>query len=207
MKLHYSLGSPYVRKVMVTAIEAGVADKIDKVSATLAGLTGNEEKHAADNPLGKIPALVTDDGLSLFDSPVICEYVDSLNRGTKLFPPAGPARWKALRHQALADGMMDAAVLRRYETLRPQGAQSQDWDGKNKRVVARSLDQLEAEAAAGQLEGPLDIGKIAVGCILGYLDFRFAAERWRQGRPKLAAWYEKLAQRKSFLDTVPKDVA
>jgi len=204
MKLHYALASPYGRKVMVTAIEAGVADRIEKVQAMLDGLKGNEEKHVKDNPLGKIPALVTDDGQALFDSPVICEYLDAL-KGGKLFPAPGPARWRALRQQAMADGIMDASVLRRYERLRPETGQSQEWDGKNKRAVMRTLDQLEAHA--DELDGPLDIGKIAVGCALGYLDFRFAAERWRQGRPKLAAWYEKIAQRASFLDTMPKDAA
>lgn len=202
MKLHYSPTSPYVRKVMIVALESGQAGKIEK---TTANMTDPSAAYAKDNPLAKVPALVTDDGLALFDSPVICEYLDAQHGGAKLFPPPGPARWKALRFQALADGLLDAALLRRYESQRPQNLQSQEWTDRQKQKMTRALDTLEAEA--GALEGPLTIGSITVGCALGYLDLRFAAERWRQGRPRLAAWYEKTAQRKSFLETVPRDPA
>lgn len=202
MKLHYSPTSPYVRKVMIVAIETGQEGKIDKPTANMADPAAPYTK---DNPLAKVPALITDDGLALFDSPVICEYLDAQHKGNKVFPAPGPARWKALRQQALADGILDAALLRRYESQRPQNLQSQDWTDKQKLKMTRALDTLESEAA--DLDGPLTIGSIAVGCALGYLDLRFAAERWRQGRPKLAAWYEKTAQRKSFLDTVPRDPA
>lgn len=202
MKLHYSPTSPYVRKVMIVALESGQAGRLEKAAVNLADPNAAYTK---DNPLAKVPALVTDDGLALFDSPVICEFLDAQHTGTKLFPPPGPARWKALRFQALADGLLDAALLRRYETQRPQNLQSQEWADKQKLKMTRALDVLEAEAA--DLEGPLTIGSITVGCALGYLDLRFAAERWRQGRPRLAAWYEKTAQRKSFLETVPRDPA
>ena len=202
MKLHYSPTSPYVRKVMIVAIETGQAAKIDKPTANMADAAA---PYAKDNPLAKVPALVTDDGLALFDSPVICEYLDSLHGGAKMFPAPGAARWRALRQQALADGILDAALLRRYEMQRPQQLQSQDWADKQKLKMTRALDALESEAA--QLDGPLTIGTITVGCTLGYLDLRFAAERWRQGHPKLASWYEKTAKRQSFLDTVPKDPA
>ncbi len=202
MKLHYSPTSPYVRKVMIVALESGQAGRLEKAAVNMADPNAAYTK---DNPLAKVPALVTDDGLALFDSPVICEYLDAQHTGTKLFPPPGPARWKALRFQALADGLLDAALLRRYETQRPQNLQSQEWADKQKLKMTRALDVLEAEAA--DLEGPLTIGSITVGCALGYLDLRFAAERWRQGRPRLAAWYEKTAQRKSFLETVPRDPA
>lgn len=202
MELRFSPTSPYVRKVMITAIETGQAGKIRTKPANVWVLDSDICK---DNPLGKVPALITDGGETLFDSPVICEYLDSLHSGPKLLPPSGGARWRVLRLQALADGMLDAAILRRLESQRPQEKQSQDWLERQRRVVERGLDTLEAEAEA--LEGPLTLGGIAAGCALGYLDFRFAAERWRQNRPKLAAWYEKTAKRKSFLDTVPKDPA
>jgi glutathione S-transferase len=202
MKLRYSPTSPYVRKVMIAAIETGQAGKIEIEPANV---WAADSDIGRQNPLGKVPALVTDGGDALFDSPVICEYLDSLHSGPKLLPPSGGARWRALRLQALGDGMLDAAILRRLEAQRPQEKQSPDWIERQKRVVARGLDALEAEA--GTLEGPLTLGSIAVGCVCGYLDLRFAAERWRQGHPKLASWYEKTAKRQSFLDTVPKDPA
>jgi glutathione S-transferase len=136
---------------------------------------------------------------------VICEYLDSNHDGTKLFPANGEGRWRALRQQAIADGILDAAILARLESNRPQERQSQDWIDRQKRAVYRAMDLLEAEADT--LKGPLTIGQIAVGCACGYLDLRYAADRWRQTRPKLAAWYEGIAKRKSFLDTVPKDPA
>jgi len=202
MKLRFSPTSPYVRKVMVTAIETGT---LPKIKIEPANVWAADTDIGKDNPLGKVPALVTDEGTVLFDSPVICEYLDARNAGAKLFPASGEARWKALRQQALADGVLDAAILARLEANRPQERQSPDWIIRQKTAMARSMDALEAEADT--LEGPLTIGQIAVGCACGYLDLRYAADRWRQTRPKLAAWYEGMAKRKSFLDTVPKDPA
>ncbi|MCC6471601.1 MAG: glutathione S-transferase N-terminal domain-containing protein [Alphaproteobacteria bacterium] len=202
MKLRYAPTSPYVRKVMIVAIETGQIGTIEKQPTNV---WAADTDIGRDNPLGKVPALTTDDGHVLFDSPVICEYLDSLHGGAKLFPPAGPARWTALRRQAIADGILDAAVLARLEANRPQERVSQDWITRQKRAVARAMDALEAEA--GGLGGAMTIGHIAVGCACGYLDLRFAADRWRQARPKLAAWYETMAKRRSFLDTVPKDPA
>ena len=202
MKLRFSPTSPYTRKVMIVAIETGQADKIEKQPTNV---WAPDTDIGKDNPLGKVPALVTDGGEVLYDSPVICEYLDAQHAGPKLLPPAGGARWQVLRLQALADGILDAAILRRLESQRPQERQSADWIERQKRAVGRGVNALEAEAKS--LDGPLTLGSIAAGCVCGYLDLRFAAERWRQGHPKLAAWYEKIAQRKSFLDTVPKDPA
>jgi glutathione S-transferase len=202
MKLRYSPTSPYVRKVMVTAIETG---QLGKIKLEPANVWAADADIGKDNPLGKVPALHTDGGEVLFDSPVICEYLDSLHSGQKLLPPQGGARWRALRLQALGDGILDASILRRLELQRAPENQSQAWIERQKRAVVRGLDALEAEADT--LEGPPTLGTIAVGCACGYQDLRFAAERWRQGRPKLAAWYEKTAKRRSFLDTVPKDPA
>ncbi len=202
MKLCYSPTSPYVRKVLIVAIETGQDGRIERVPTNV---WAADSEIARYNPLGKVPTLITDKGMTLFDSPVICEYLDANHAGAKLFPANGEGRWRALRQQAIADGILDAAILARLESNRPQERQSQDWIDRQKRAVGRAMDLLEAEAET--LNGPLTIGQIAVGCACGYLDLRFAADRWRQSRPRLAAWYEGMAKRKSFLDTVPKDPA
>jgi len=201
MKLRFSPTSPYVRKVSVAAAELGLAGRIERV------LTDTRDPKSGlpqDNPLGKVPALTIDDGEVLYDSPVICEYLDSLHQGPKLFPATGPARWRALRQQALCDGILDAAILRMLESVRrPEALRWPDWIALQSGKVARALDRLEAEVA--QLSGPLTIGQIAAGCTLGYLDFRFAKEDWRPAHPKLAAWYKDFAKRPSMQETVPKD--
>ncbi|MSO93934.1 MAG: glutathione S-transferase [Rhodospirillales bacterium] len=198
MRLWYTPTSPYGRKVMVTAIEAGLDKKIEIRS----DYTKDPERNLwRDNPLGKIPALALDNGKTLIDSPVICEYLDSINRKKKLFPAKGWRRWTALHQQAIADGVMDAALLRRTESLRPESLRSQDVDTLHKGKVARALDLLEKDAK--ELSGGLTIGQVAVACALGYLDLRFAADEWRKGRPKLAAWYGKIAKRPSFARTKP----
>lgn len=201
MRLRYSTTSPYVRKVNVTAAELGLDGRIERVTTDVrdpqSGLAG-------DNPLGKVPALVTETGERLFDSPVICEYLDSLHDGTKIFPAGGPPRWTALRQQALGDGLLDAALLRMIETKRrPEVLRWPDWTALQKGKIDRAVDQFEAEVEA--LEGPLTIGQITAGCALGYLDFRFADDDWRPGHPKLAAWYETFARRPSMQSTVPRD--
>ena len=198
MRLWYTPTSPYGRKVMVTAMEAGLDKKIEIRS----NYTESPERNLwRDNPLGKIPALALGDGKTLMDSPVICEYLDSINRKKKLFPAKGWRRWTALRQQAVADGIMDASLLRRQEALRPETLRSTDADALQKGKVARSLDVLEKEAK--DLSGSLTIGHVAVACALGYLDLRFAADEWRKGRPKLAAWFEKISKRPSFARTKP----
>ena len=196
MKLRYSLNSPFVHKVVVQAIETGINSRVEQVPTQTtdpaSGLT-------SENPLGKIPSLTLDDGSHLYDSPVICEYLDTLHAGEKMFPAAGPARWTALRRQALADGMMDASVARRGESLRPDGGKSAaGMEAQRKKVVA-GLDALEAEA--DHLGNGIDIGLISIGCALGYLDFRFAAEDWRKDHPKLARWFETFASRPSMKTT------
>lgn len=198
MKLRYSPTSPFVRKVEVTAHELGLAGKIERVPTN--AFDPNTDL-GRTNPLGKVPALVTDDGTVLYDSPVICEYLDSL-AGGRLFPPGGPDRWTSLRRQALADGIMDAGVSARLESQRPEGTRSDAWIERQRAAITRSLDALESEAV--DFGDGLTIGHVAIGCALGYLDFRFAADQWRQGRPKLAAWYEAFAQRPSMVATVPQ---
>ena len=204
MKLRYSATSPYVRKVMVLAIENGIVDKIEKVPTSVVPTKPGGEI-AGENPLAKVPSLTTDEGQHLYDSPVICEYLDSLQGGPKVFPPPGPTRWTALRQQALGDGILDASLLIRYEMGRPQDKQWADWSAGQKRKVTQALDALESEAS--RLGEAVTIGTITIGCTLGYLDFRFAADEWRKGRPSLAAWYEKFGARPSMVATQPKDPA
>jgi glutathione S-transferase len=203
MKLRHSPTSPYVRKVTVTAIELGLDGRIERVPTNT---QDPKSDHAADNPLGKVPALITDEGERLYDSPVICEYLDSLAGGAKLFPPAGAERWCALRQQALADGILDAAVLKMLETRRrPEALRWGGWVRLQGGKIGKALDQLEREA--GTLESPLTIGQVAAGCALGYLDFRFPEDDWRAAHPKLAEWYEGFAKRPSMRQTVPKETA
>jgi len=205
MKLRYSPASPYVRKCLVLAHEAGLAGRIEIVPTATADPASGLAK---DNPLGKIPALTAKDGQVFFDSPVICEYLDSLHRRPKFIPARGKARWTVLRRQALADGLLDAALLRRYEGARPANERSATWDEKQKNTVARALDALEKEVKdLGKATAKrTTLGHIAIGCALGYLDFRFAAENWRNGRPNLARWYEEFAKRPSMTATVAKDM-
>jgi glutathione S-transferase len=191
-----------VRKVRVVAIEKGLAGKVENVPTQVSPNKDSTDV-AGDNPLMKVPSLMTDDGLSLYDSPVICEYLDSQGSGPALFPASGKARWTALRRQALADGILDAALLTRYETfLRPKEFLWKDWVDGQQRKVKAGLDALEQEADS--FGKGVDIGLITIGCALGYLDFRFAADEWRKGHPKLAAWYEGFSARSSMRETVPQ---
>lgn len=199
MKLSFSTASPYVRKVRVVALEAGVDSKIENVPISVAPTKFNTE-FAKANPLAKVPALMLDGGETLFDSPVICEYLDHLGGG-KLFPAPGPARWTALRRQALADGLLDAALLTRYESLRPENFRWKDWTDGQMTKITTALDALETEAP--KLGGTVDIGTITIGCALGYLDFRFGDMGWRTGRPKLATWFEHFNTRPSMKATMP----
>lgn len=147
----------------------------------------------------KVPSLVTDDGQVLFDSPVICEYLDSLAGGHKFFPAPGASRWTALRQQALGDGVLDALILCRYETTRPEEKRWSGWtDGQMKKA-----HQGIAALANEDLSGARTIGSITAGCTLGYLDFRFPDDGWRQRHPKLGAWYQEIAQLPSMQATKP----
>lgn len=201
MKLRYSPTSPYVRKVSVVANETGLDGRIERMHTDIREPGAD---FLADNPLGKVPALVTGDGLTLIDSAVICEYLDSLHDGHKLFPPEGPARWQTLSLMALADGIIDAGVLRRAEMLRPDREQSAAWMERQKGKVQRGLDALAGTVPS--FNENLTIGQITVGCCLGWLDFRFAEEDWRIGRAILADWYSTFMLRPSMLATVPKEV-
>jgi glutathione S-transferase len=200
LKLHTNSASPFGRKVAVVAIETGLIDRIEIQSHALTPVQPNPQVTEV-NPLGKIPCLVTDDGLALYDSRVICEYLDSLHDGPRLFPEAA-ARWPALALQALGDGILDAAVGTRYETfLRPEPQRWPDWIAGQKRKIARTLDRLEAECASFP-QAP-HIGTLTLACALGYLDFRYADDGWRAGRKALDAWYAAFSRRPSLERTRP----
>jgi len=204
MQLHYNVASPYVRKVMAVAIETGLDGRLEPATRMMTPVKPDADL-VRDNPLGKIPCLVTDDGAVLYDSRVICEYLDSLHDGPRIFPPAGPARWTALRRQAEGDGIMDAGVLARYETfVRPQEHRWGEWIEGQKHKFRRALDALEAEAET--FGDTVDIGTITIGCALGYLDFRYADEGWRASRPRLGAWLDGFAARPSMARTAPVEI-
>lgn len=197
MKLRHSSTSPFVRKCMAVAIETGLIERIELIPTNP---LDPESDLPRENPLGKVPALITDEGEALYDSRVICEYLDSLHEGPRLFPLEGPARWRVLTRIALADGIKEAAVLRRHEQRRAPEKRSAGWDAWQREKVVRALDALEREA--GGFEG-VDAALIAVACALGYLDFRFPEEDWRAQRPRLSAWYAEFSQRPSIAQTVP----
>ncbi len=195
MKLFWSSRSPFVRKVMVTAHELGLADRITTERVVVSAAAPNAAVMAI-NPLNKIPTLILDDGTALYDSRVICEHLDTLRAGPRLFPETGSARWTALARQALGDGMMEVIVLRLGEQARPPSQQSEKHLAAYRLKIAAALDRLEREAE--ELAGPLDIGHVAVACALAHLDFRFAADDWRRGRRQLARWYGDFARRPSM---------
>jgi len=203
MKLHWSPRSPFVRKVMITAHECGVADRLECVRTVVAATTPCLDL-IPDNPLIKLPTLVRDDGTSLYDSAVICEYFDSLHHGKKLFPADGEARWIALRRQALGDGMLDTLLLWLGERNRAEELRSEPHIAAYRVKTTSSLDALEREAA-DLATSDFTIGHIAIGCALGYLDFRFPAEPWRDGRPALAEWHQAFESRPSALAVVPSE--
>lgn len=202
MKLLYSRTSPFVRKVLVTAHEAGLVDRLEKVPVSVSPTTPNATV-AAENPLTKVPALHLDDGGSLYDSTVIVEYLDSLHGGVPLVPRAGAPRWTALRRQAAADGLLDAAILIRYETvLRPEALRWPDWIDGQTRKMRQTLATWEAEASS--LGSAVTIGEIAIACALAYLDFRYPAEAWRERHPRLADFYARFSTRPSMQATLPE---
>ncbi|MDE2515506.1 MAG: glutathione S-transferase N-terminal domain-containing protein [Rhodospirillales bacterium] len=196
MKLFYSATSPYVRKVMACAIARGIDGQIERVACnphlSAADLTGQ-------NPLSKVPTLTTEDGLALYDSPVICEFLDSIGEARPMFPEHGAARWRALKLQALGDGILDASVPRRAELAKSQDEGRIAWIARQEAIVARSLDALEADPP----HHGIDIGTISIAAALGYLDFRFAHQPWREGRPRLAAWYAAIAAEPCIAATAP----
>jgi glutathione S-transferase len=200
MKIYYAAASPFVRKCLVAAHELRLGDRIEPVPAA-AHPINRDKSVVAHNPLGKIPTLITDDGTDLYDSRVICEYLNALGDG-HLIPGGGSERWRVLVDQSLADGISDAAVLARYETVvRPEALRWNEWITGQLEKVGSGLDLLEARAAG--FGKRVDLGTIAYACALGYLDFRFSALHWRDNRPNAASWFKEFAQRASMVATQP----
>ncbi|WP_375460499.1 glutathione S-transferase [uncultured Enterovirga sp.] len=200
MKLFYSAASPFVRKVMVCAHELGIADRIDLVPSKASPVDRSAEIRT-DNPLGQVPTLVTEHGMALYDSRVICEFLDG-QAGGRLFG-SGEARWRAITEQALADGALGAALLARYEAmLRPEPQRWSDWSRGQMGKVADALDRFEVilPSAADRV----DIGTITIGCALGYLDFRFPDLDWRRDHSAAAAWFAGFGERPSMAKTRPE---
>lgn len=198
MRLYFNPASPFARKVRIVVREAGLTARVEEIETAVSPVSPNLDLARA-NPLIKIPTLVTDDGLALFDSRVICEYVDAQGGG-RLFPANGNARWQALRLQSLCDGILDAAVLTRYETaVRPEALRWQEWIAGQRVKVERALDALESEAGGWGTD--FSIGQAGAACVCGYLDFRFPDFGWRNRRGALAAWYGQVAGRPSVAQT------
>jgi len=197
MKLFSSSTSPYVRKVAVLAEELGLTSTIEIMPTQ--SMENPQDLHAS-NPLGKVPAMILDDGTTLYDSAVICEYIDAQN-GNKFLPVNGSARWNCLRRLALGDGIMDASFLRTVERARPQGEQSALWLERWRTAIVRGVDVIAQDRQnAGDR---FDLGDITAACALGYLDLRHGDLEWRKGRDELAAWFETVSQRHSMQSTVP----
>ncbi|MDP2083288.1 MAG: glutathione S-transferase [Pseudotabrizicola sp.] len=199
MKLYHSPTSPYVRKVMVLIAETGLSGiEMVEVSGTpIAPDAGVVER----NPLGKIPALERDDGPTLYDSRVICQFLNA-RAGAELYP-AAPRLWDTLTVEATADGMLDAALLMVYESrIRPEDKRYAPWVEGQWTKIARALDVLETRWI-DHLNAQLDMGQIATACALGYLDFRHASRNWRKGHARLAEWEAGFSERASLRATVP----
>ncbi len=201
MKLFYSPTSPFVRKVMVVAKELDLVDRIELLPASAHPINRSREI-IAHNPLGQVPTLITDDGMMLADSRVICEYLDSFAGGGRLIPASSTARWRALVDQSVGDGALAASVVSRYETaVRPSDKQSKEWIDAQLDKVRCSLVTIES-AAAG-FGDRLDVGTITFGCLLGYLDLRFADLKWRDSHPATAAWFARFDARPAMASTRP----
>ena len=200
-KLYYAPTSPYVRKVMAVAHVLNLTAQIEKLESAAHPIV-RDQRIAAFNPLAKVPALQTAEGLTLYDSRVICEYLNH-HAGGALFPVAGEQRWRSLTRQALGDGLLDAALLARYEAVaRPADKQWDAWTAGQLSKIQAALSEIETQAPHYSTR-PDDIGLITLGCALGYLDFRFAALDWRAHHPATAAWFAVFDQHPAMATTRP----
>jgi glutathione S-transferase len=198
MKILFSPFSPYVRKCLVAGHELGLDSRIQRLPSN-AHPVQRDPAIIAQNPLGKVPTFFTDDGQVLYDSRVICEYLDDLAGGS-LFPRSGKARWTTLTLQSLGDGMLDAALLARYEDVaRPEALRWSDWRAAQLDKIETSLAHLEGELSL--LSDRVDIGSITIGCALWYLDLRFPTVGWRDRYPKVSHWFADFSQRPSMQAT------
>lgn len=204
MKLHWSPRSPFVRKVMIVLHETTLLDQVECVRTVVAFLQPPEDNILRDNPLGKIPALVLDDGICLFDSRVICEYLDTLHDRAPLLPASGPPRFAHLRWQALCDGITDILLHLRLEVMR-EASNEVVLEGYRRKLAA-SLSTLEKEAA-DLAEAPFGLGHISAIAMLGQLDLRYAQSNWRGAFQNLARWEATMSERPSVRATAIVDDA
>ena len=202
MTLYHNPLSPFVRKVMVLLHETGQQDRVALQNCVLTPVDPDVTL-IDDNPLSKIPALRLADGNVIHDSRVILDYLDHQHVGSPLIPRDGSTRWRRLTLASMADGIMDAAVLVRYETaMRPPEKHWAPWLEEQRNKIRRALAELERDAIA-ELASHFDIAAISVACALGYIDFRHPDMQWRSDNPKLAAWYAEVSQRPSMQQTQP----
>lgn len=201
MKLYYSPTSPYARKVRTVVAEKQLGGLIEEI---IVDVYADPPALTDCNPLGKIPALVSDEGLALFDSPVICAYLDAhpQAQGPRLKPQSGPGQWSVARAEALADGVMDLGLNLTMERRKPEAEASPTSAKRWRGQLLRALDALPATLRG--LPEDVTLGHLAIACALGYVDFRHGDMNWRDGRGELAAWYETIAARPSLAATAPQ---
>jgi glutathione S-transferase len=204
LKLFWTPASPFVRKVMVTAIELGIRDRLEIIPTAwphdwATKTIAFDPQFVGSNPVGRIPTLVTGEGLALPESHLICEYLNQTVRDPVLVPLQGLGRWRVLRLQAIVDGLLDGTIARRAETLRKGADRSDDFIEKQRARAARCFDAIEASME--DVNGTLHLGQICVAVACGYFDFRFPDDDWRRGRPLLAAWYTEFEKRPSMIAT------
>jgi len=187
MKFFYAPASPFARKVHITLIELGLQDKVELLFTPVVPGKPNADYVKAQNPLGKIPALQLESGETLFDSTVICDYLNSISSTIKLLPEGGTARFNALTRTTLAHGICESAVTLRYETfLRPEPQQWSVWIDDHWDKIDRTLTWFESNKS--QWQGDVDLAQITLACALGYLDFRTPEYNWRDKNPAVAQW-------------------
>ena len=200
MKLRWSPASPFVRKVVVLMKEKRIENLVEKEKSNA---LSREDRDATPSPLGKIPCLVTDNGQSVFGSPVIMEYLDTMCDGPEMLPQSGDARWTVLRRQATADGMMDSMVTCFVESLKKLERQSGGILAHNKDIVLNSIAALEQEADT--FGDTIDVGTISVAVALSFVDQTFPDDKWREDYGSLASWFDTFDQRPSMTETVLVD--
>lgn len=203
MQLLYSTSSPFVRKTVLLAQALGLEASIERLPSAANPLK-RDPRITQYNPLGKVPVLITDDGLALLDSKLIAEYLCALAGNEQVLPASGAARWRILRQQALADGVLDVAVGLRYENAtRPEAVRWPEWTQAQMRKLEAAMQSLQDEFPAPQPDAVLNVGEIAVVAALGYLDFRYADWSWRTRYPQLAAAYTSVLQRPDVAASTP----
>ncbi len=200
MRLYSAETSPYARKLRILLLETGQSNDVEIVSAYGTPIDP-QTMPVAQNPLGKLPALERSDGPAIYDSRVICRYLDA-RAGGRLYPE-GNRLWETLTLEATADGILDAAILMVYEVrVRPEDKRLPEWVEGQWSKITRAIEAIENRWMS-HLKGPLDMGQIAVACALGYIDFRHPSRDWRAGNPALAAWFVEFSKRESFANTLP----